>query len=184
MTFCPSRGTPYSLTWMGIFPLAFSVSRPGSMFLSSGRSNAPMTFRNTDDHLRNHGFFRERKEWRLSPAYDLMPTPALSGVSTFFDSPLCLVAWTSRSNSGPEGIAFLRSMFIWSLSQRSAGACSQKEILGEGSAGGIFASVCHAFEATLVDGEDDHVHLLVHYEPKVSVSALVAVNLRIQAETG
>lgn len=50
--------------------------------------------------------------------------------------------------------------------------------------GGIFASVCHAFEATLVDGEDDHVHLLVHYEPKVSVSALVAVNLRIQAETG
>ena len=40
---------------------------------------------------------------------------------------------------------------------------------------GIFASVCHDFEATLVefDGEDDHVHLLVHYPPKVSVSALV-----------
>ena len=39
----------------------------------------------------------------------------------------------------------------------------------------IFASVCHDFEATLVefDGEDDHVHLLVHYPPKVSVSALV-----------
>ncbi len=40
---------------------------------------------------------------------------------------------------------------------------------------GIFASVCHDFEATLVefDGEDDHVHLLVHYPPKVSVSSLV-----------
>lgn len=31
---------------------------------------------NTDDHLRNHGFLYERhKGWRLSPAYDLNPTP-------------------------------------------------------------------------------------------------------------
>lgn len=31
---------------------------------------------NTDDHLRNHGFIYERyKGWRLSPAYDLNPTP-------------------------------------------------------------------------------------------------------------
>jgi serine/threonine-protein kinase HipA len=30
---------------------------------------------NTDDHLRNHGFLRERAGWRLSPAYDLNPTP-------------------------------------------------------------------------------------------------------------
>lgn len=31
---------------------------------------------NTDDHLRNHGFVYERhKGWRLSPAYDLNPTP-------------------------------------------------------------------------------------------------------------
>ena len=39
----------------------------------------------------------------------------------------------------------------------------------------IFASVCTDFEAELVemDGEDDHVHLLVNYPPKVSVSALV-----------
>ncbi len=38
-----------------------------------------------------------------------------------------------------------------------------------------FASVCAAFEAELVevDGEDDHVHLLVNYPPKVAVSALV-----------
>jgi len=32
---------------------------------------------NTDDHLRNHGFIYERyKGWRLSPAYDINPTPA------------------------------------------------------------------------------------------------------------
>ena len=39
----------------------------------------------------------------------------------------------------------------------------------------IFTSVCKDFDAELVesDGEDDHVHLLVNYPPKVSVSALV-----------
>lgn len=39
----------------------------------------------------------------------------------------------------------------------------------------IFAKVCAAFEAHLVemDGEDDYVHLLVEYPPKVAVSALV-----------
>jgi len=35
---------------------------------------------------------------------------------------------------------------------------------------GIFAKVCTDFEAELVefDGEDDHVHLLVNYPPKVA----------------
>ena len=39
----------------------------------------------------------------------------------------------------------------------------------------IFASVCQDFEAELVefDGEKDHVHLLIKYPPKVSVSRLV-----------
>lgn len=39
----------------------------------------------------------------------------------------------------------------------------------------IFASVCRDFGAELVefDGEDDHVHLLVNYPPKVAVSNLV-----------
>ena len=30
---------------------------------------------NTDDHLRNHGFLRDTKGWRLAPAYDLNPIP-------------------------------------------------------------------------------------------------------------
>lgn len=39
----------------------------------------------------------------------------------------------------------------------------------------ILASVCADFEAELVqfEGEDDHVHLLVNYPPKVAVSHLV-----------
>ncbi|MRR38213.1 IS200/IS605 family transposase, partial [bacterium] len=39
----------------------------------------------------------------------------------------------------------------------------------------IFGKVCADFGAELIeiDGEEDHVHLLVNYPPKVSVSALV-----------
>ena len=39
----------------------------------------------------------------------------------------------------------------------------------------IFCKVCRDFEAQLIemDGEHDHVHLLVEYPPKVAVSALV-----------
>jgi putative transposase len=48
-----------------------------------------------------------------------------------------------------------------------------KEILN--ALQGIFSGVCNDFEAELVefDGEDDQVHLLVHYPPKVAVSTLV-----------
>jgi serine/threonine-protein kinase HipA len=34
-----------------------------------------MLVSNTDDHLRNHGFLRDPKGWRLAPAYDLNPMP-------------------------------------------------------------------------------------------------------------
>ena len=39
----------------------------------------------------------------------------------------------------------------------------------------IFDAICKDFDATLgeFDGEDDHVHLLVNYPPKVTVSKLV-----------
>lgn len=48
-----------------------------------------------------------------------------------------------------------------------------KEILDDMRS--MFASVCADFESELVefDGEDDHVHLLVNYPPKVAVSKLV-----------
>jgi len=40
---------------------------------------------------------------------------------------------------------------------------------------GIFAEVCSDARATLVemDGEDDYVHLLVEYPPKLAISSLV-----------
>lgn len=31
--------------------------------------------KNTDDHLRNHGFILDEKGWRLSPCYDVNPNP-------------------------------------------------------------------------------------------------------------
>jgi putative transposase len=39
----------------------------------------------------------------------------------------------------------------------------------------IFQAVCEDFESTLIefDGEENHVHLIVNYPPKVSVSKLV-----------
>ena len=39
----------------------------------------------------------------------------------------------------------------------------------------IFEAVCRDFEAELIEtnGEEDHVHLLIHYPPKVPVSKLV-----------
>lgn len=38
--------------------------------------NAAVT--NNDDHPRNHALLRRQKGWRLSPAYDLVPTPMVS----------------------------------------------------------------------------------------------------------
>lgn len=39
----------------------------------------------------------------------------------------------------------------------------------------IFSKVCEDFEAQLIelDGENDHVHLLISYPPKVAVATLV-----------
>ena len=47
----------------------------------------------------------------------------------------------------------------------------------------IFSKICFGFEAELIefDGEDDHVHLLIHYPPKVStlVNSLKGVSSRM-----
>ncbi|WP_091123869.1 IS200/IS605 family transposase [Gilliamella intestini] len=39
----------------------------------------------------------------------------------------------------------------------------------------IFEKVCLGFDARLIefDGEDDHIHLLVNYPPKIALSSLV-----------
>lgn len=40
-----------------------------------------MTIRNTDDHLRNHGFLLTPKGWKLSPIYDINPNPIGNNLS-------------------------------------------------------------------------------------------------------
>lgn len=47
-----------------------------------------------------------------------------------------------------------------------------KEILNDLQS--IFTSVCVDFESELIefDGEDDHVHLLINYPPKIAISKL------------
>lgn len=37
--------------------------------------------KNTDDHLRNHGFMLHQGGWKLSPAYDINPVPHGSGLT-------------------------------------------------------------------------------------------------------
>jgi len=48
-----------------------------------------------------------------------------------------------------------------------------KEILGHMEQ--IFKDICNGFEAELIEfnGEEDHVHLLINYPPKMTVSKLV-----------
>jgi serine/threonine-protein kinase HipA len=41
--------------------------------------------RNTDDHLRNHGFLLMPDGWRLAPAFDMNPEPLGRGLSLNID---------------------------------------------------------------------------------------------------
>jgi serine/threonine-protein kinase HipA len=40
--------------------------------------------RNTDDHPRNHGFLHKDGQWRLSPAFDVVPARTSPGTGTDF----------------------------------------------------------------------------------------------------
>ncbi len=40
-----------------------------------------ISIKNTDDHLRNHGFILGTHGWRLSPAYDINPVPTGTGLT-------------------------------------------------------------------------------------------------------
>ncbi|ETR67923.1 MAG: HipA domain-containing protein [Candidatus Magnetoglobus multicellularis str. Araruama] len=51
---------------------------------------------NVDDHLRNHGFLRNPNGWRLSPVYDLNPTPVdikerILSTCIDFDNPIASI---------------------------------------------------------------------------------------------
>ena len=44
-----------------------------------------MLITNSDDHLRNHGFILTKTGWRLSPLYDVNPTPYGDNLSLLID---------------------------------------------------------------------------------------------------
>lgn len=46
------------------------------------RVAASVALRNTDDHLRNHGFLARQNQWALSPAFDVNPNPESKKRST------------------------------------------------------------------------------------------------------
>jgi putative transposase len=70
-------------------------------------------------------------------------------------------------------IARFKFTFTWSSPQSTEGRYFDADAINRLRV--IFEKVCGDFEATLVemDGEDHHVHLLVNYPPKHSISTLV-----------
>lgn len=44
-----------------------------------------MAVKNTDDHLRNHGFLLTKKGWKLSPLYDVNPNSIGENLSLFIN---------------------------------------------------------------------------------------------------
>jgi putative transposase len=90
-------------------------------------------------------------------------------------STFLLYAWSMEKNNNirhGRHCVFLLHVHLVFVTKFRKGVFT-KEILDDLRS--VFASVCRDFEAELVefDGEDNHVHLLVNYPPKVSLSSLV-----------
>lgn len=74
---------------------------------------------NTDDHLRNHGFLHDNRDlWRLSPAFDINPSP---------ERPREMKTWISQ-DTGPE-MSIDALMSVIAYFRISSGRA--KEILGQ-----------------------------------------------------
>lgn len=72
-----------------------------------------------------------------------------------------------------EDIALLFCIHILFLSQNTKILCFRKNI--SPTCKRVFEKVCKDFSSELVEcnGESDHIHLLVNYPPKISISKLV-----------
>lgn len=90
---------------------------------------------NTDNHLRNYGFLREKEGWRLSPAFDMNPTPGdhAKRLSTALDFetwdalPEAAMAVSdffrmNRDEAREAARAMARTMRRWRAAARSNGA--------------------------------------------------------------
>jgi putative transposase len=87
----------------------------------------------------------------------------------------CIILWPMEQNNDirhGRHCLFLMHVHLVFVTKYRHGVFT-KEILND--LRDLFSSVCRDFEAELVEfnGEDDHVHLLVNYPPKVAVSSLV-----------
>jgi len=97
---------------------------------------------NTDDHLRNHGFLLTRTGWKLSPAYDLNPSPnsytlslAIDEVDHSLDFSLALKQAPLYHLSNKEATSILEevseSVSQWKQTAKkyglSSSACMQME---------------------------------------------------------
>jgi serine/threonine-protein kinase HipA len=67
---------------------------------------------NRDDHLRNHGFIREPSGWRLSPAFDMNPSPSKA------EHALTL----NGSTALPNLAAVIETAELYRLDEKSAAA--------------------------------------------------------------
>jgi len=86
-----------------------------------------------------------------------------------------IIVWSMRHNNeirAGRHCVFMMHVHLVFVTKYRRGVFT-KQILGDLRE--VLKGVCADFEAELVefDGEDDHVHLLVNYPPKVSVSVLV-----------
>lgn len=85
---------------------------------------------NGDDHLKNHGFIRESSGWRLSPAFDMVPTAQGSsvlapakGVSPALDGSVPVQACEAFGLTREEGEAIAAEV--------DAGLSSMRDLLDE-----------------------------------------------------
>ena len=78
---------------------------------------------NTDDHMRNHGFLRERGGWRLSPLFDVNPTPGSHDklLSTSLDF--------ERADADPKLALEVCEYFRWERDEARAKARRMADVL-------------------------------------------------------
>ena len=67
-------------------------------------------FHNTDDHLRNHGFFIGGQGIRLSPAYDINPSADRNELSLAIDETVAMNAYKSYGISAAQADMALQSI--------------------------------------------------------------------------
>ncbi|ROS77786.1 serine/threonine-protein kinase HipA [Curtobacterium sp. PhB130] len=113
------------------------------------RAAVSVGLNNTDDHLRNHGFLRDRGGWALSPAFDLNPNPDTAARQT-------TIVGTDHGRSQAEGLIAFAELCRLSPTQARAeltvivGALDRWRDVA--AANGVRSSDLTRFEHSFVEG--------------------------------